>query len=80
LKDLRERVDRLLPQVTGAPIVALSAITGEGMERLLPAVIEAERVWNVRVPTSAVNRFLEEALVAPPAALRSMGVACASAI
>jgi GTP-binding protein len=66
LKDLRERVDRLLPQITGAAIVPLSAITGEGMERLIPAAVEAERVWNIRVSTSAVNRFLEDALERHP--------------
>ena len=65
-KDLRERVDRLLPQVAGAPIVGLSALTGEGMERLMPTVFEAERVWNKRVSTNGVNRFLEDALQRHP--------------
>jgi len=65
-KDLRERVDRHLPQVAGAPIVGISALTGEGMERLMPTVFEAERVWNMRVSTHAVNRFLEGALEQHP--------------
>jgi GTP-binding protein len=65
-KDLRERVDRLLPQIAGAPIVGVSALTGEGMERLMPAVFEAERIWNLRVSTHAVNRFLEDALARHP--------------
>jgi GTP-binding protein len=65
-KDLRERVDRLLPQIAGAPIVGVSALTGEGMERLMPAVFEAERIWNRRVSTHAVNRFLEDALARHP--------------
>ena len=69
LKELREKTDRLLPQIAGAQIIGLSALTGEGMERLMPAVIEADRVWNIRVPTAGLNRFLEEALSrhAPPA-------------
>jgi GTP-binding protein len=66
MRDLRERVDRLLPQVAGAPIVGVSALTGEGMERLMPAVLEAERVWNMRISTGALNRFLEEALSRHP--------------
>jgi GTP-binding protein len=75
LKDLRERVDRLLPQVAGAPIVALSAATGEGLERLMPAVIEAERIWNIRVPTAVLNRFLEAALSRhPPPAIHGRRV------
>jgi len=75
MKELRERVDRLLPQVTGTPIVPLSALTGEGMERLMPAVMEAERVWNKRVPTAALNRFLEDALSRhPPPAIHGRRV------
>jgi GTPase len=65
----REKLDRLLPQIAGAPLIATSAITGEGLERLLPAVFAADRAWNTRVPTAMLNRFLEEALArhAPPA-------------
>jgi GTP-binding protein len=74
-KVLRERVDRLLPQIAGAPIVGLSALTGEGMERLIPAVLEAERIWNTRVSTHKVNRFLEGALAQhPPPAIHGRRV------
>jgi GTP-binding protein len=68
-KELREKVDRLLPQIAGAQIIGLSALTGEGIERLMPAVVEADRIWNIRVPTAGLNRFLEHALSrhAPPA-------------
>jgi GTP-binding protein len=66
MKELRERADRLLPQVAGAAIVAISAVTGEGMERLMPAVIEADRLWNTRMSTSELNRFLETALERNP--------------
>ena len=68
-KGLREKTDRLLPQIAGAQIIGLSALTGEGIERLMPAVVEADRTWNIRVPTAGLNRFLEEALSrhAPPA-------------
>jgi GTP-binding protein len=70
-KTLREEVDRLLPQVFGAEIVAVSALTGEGMERLIPAVMRADRVWNTRLSTSVLNRFLEDALERhPPPAIR----------
>jgi GTP-binding protein len=74
-KDLRERVDRLLPQIAGAPIVGLSARTGEGMDRLMPAVLDAERIWNMRVSTGALNRFLEGALERhPPPAIKGRRV------
>ncbi|MGZ6006746.1 MAG: ribosome biogenesis GTPase Der [Rhizomicrobium sp.] len=69
IKDMRERLDNSLPQVVGAPLVAISAQTGEGIDRIVPAVLEACAAWNKRVGTSALNRFLENALSrhAPPA-------------
>jgi GTP-binding protein len=57
-----EMRDRLLPQVAGAPLVAVSARTGEGVERLKPAIIAADVAWNRRISTATLNRFLEEAL------------------
>jgi GTP-binding protein len=69
IKDMRERLDNSLPQVVGAPLVAISAQTSEGIERILPAVLEANAAWNKRIGTSTLNRFLENALGqhAPPA-------------
>jgi GTP-binding protein len=32
----------------------------------MPAVMEADRVWNTRVSTSGLNRFLQEALTRHP--------------
>jgi GTP-binding protein len=66
---MREKLDRLLPQVAGAPLVATSARTGEGLARLAPAILEADKAWNTRVSTATLNRFLEAALLrhAPPA-------------
>jgi GTP-binding protein len=66
---LREKLDRLLPQVSGAPLLATSAVTGEGLDRLLPAVLAADRAWNTRIPTATLNKFLETALSrhSPPA-------------
>jgi GTP-binding protein len=64
-----EMRDRLLPQVAGAPLVAVSARTSEGIERLKAAIIAADAAWNRRISTATLNRFLEEALRrhAPPA-------------
>ena len=69
IKDMRDRLDHSLPQVVGAPLVAISAQTGEGIERIVPAVLQADAAWNTRIGTSALNRFLEDALArhAPPA-------------
>ena len=71
LSRLRETVDRLLPQIKGVPVVAISAKTGEGLDRLMTAVVKAYGVWNRRIPTAALNRFLARATAAhPPPALR----------
>ncbi len=68
---LREETDRVLPQIKGVPVVAISARTGEGLDRLMEAVLESYAVWNQRVPTAALNRFLSEAAEThPPPAVR----------
>jgi GTP-binding protein len=66
VSDLRQRLDRLLPQVAGAPLIGISAKTGEGVDRLLPAILEADAAWNRRIPTAQLNRFLEDALQRHP--------------
>jgi GTPase len=69
LRELRERAARLLPQAPGLPIVTLSALTGAGIGRLMPAVTKVYVDWNARVKTSGLNDWLAEALArhAPPA-------------
>ncbi len=63
---LRGEVDHWLPQVKGVPIVAVSGLTGQGLERLMQAVVDIHAVWNRRVTTNALNRWLDTALAAHP--------------
>ncbi len=69
LKELREMCQRLLPQVKGVALVPVSALGGTGLDRLMQAVLEADRLWNVRLPTHALNQWLHGAIEthAPPA-------------
>jgi GTP-binding protein len=69
-RKLREEVDHWLPQVKGTPVVAISALTGEGLDRLMQAVVDIHAVWNRRVETSALNRWLGQVVAShpPPAA------------
>jgi GTPase len=68
---LRDLVDRVLPQIKGAPVVAISARTGDGLDHLMKSVTDAHAVWNRRVPTAALNRFLAQASEThPPPAIR----------
>jgi GTPase len=66
LKELREEAARLLPQVRGAPLVPLSGLAGEGLDRLMQGVVQAHEVWNRRIPTAKLNQWLGEALSANP--------------
>jgi GTP-binding protein len=68
---LRGEADHWLPQVRGVPIVALSGLTGKGLDRLMQAVVDAHAVWNRRAPTNRLNRWLADAIAAhpPPAVL-----------
>jgi GTPase len=66
ISGLRTDADHWLPQVKGAPVVAVSGLTGEGIDRLMTAIQQAYAVWNRRVPTAALNRWFEQAISANP--------------
>jgi len=66
LAELRENFERLLPQLRGAPLVAVSAKTGQGLDRLQSAVMQAWDVWNRRISTARLNRWLEGMVAAHP--------------
>jgi GTP-binding protein len=70
LKELRETLAERLAQVPGVPLVTLSALSGRGLDRLEAEAFKAYERWNRRVPTSALNRWLTEAIErhTPPAA------------
>jgi len=60
VKRMREEADHWLPQIKGAPVVLVSGLTGEGLDRLVRAVSEAHQVWNRRVATNPLNRWLND--------------------
>lgn len=66
LADLRERTTRLLPQVRGLRAVPISAETGRGLDKLMEAVVSTHRVWNRRISTGRLNRWLEGVVAAHP--------------
>ncbi len=61
-RGVSDRLETSLAQMKGIPVVTLSAVTGQGLDKLLPAVRAAHAVWNTRVATGALNRWLEAAL------------------
>jgi GTP-binding protein len=66
IQRLREEADRWLPQVKGVSVVPVSGLTGEGLDRLMQAAVDVHAVWNRRVGTSALNRWLAEVAAAHP--------------
>ena len=66
LAHLKESFERLLPQLRGAPLVTVSAKTGRGLDRLHQAVMRAHEVWNRRVTTAQLNRWLAGMVEAHP--------------
>lgn len=55
---LKERCERLLPQLRGIPMITLSGLKGTNIPRLMEAIFNIERVWNARISTAKLNRWL----------------------
>jgi GTP-binding protein len=70
MKELRRALDDRLAQVPGVAAVPISALAGVGLDALMDAVFRSHEIWNRRVPTPELNRWLKEAVErhAPPAA------------
>ncbi|MBL8847576.1 MAG: ribosome biogenesis GTPase Der [Hyphomicrobium zavarzinii] len=69
LKQLFDKIAIGLAQVPGVAVIPISAASEKGLDKLLRAITNAAEIWNRRVPTPQLNRWLEEALArhAPPA-------------
>jgi GTP-binding protein len=56
---LSDVLEASLAQSRGVPVVPLSALTGRGLDKLMPAVRAAYERWNRRIPTGELNRWFE---------------------
>ena len=61
-RGVNDRLETSLAQMRGIEVVTLSAMTGAGVDKLLPAVRRAHAIWNTRIPTGELNRWFEAAL------------------
>jgi len=59
-KALREKAERLLPQVRGVPVVMFSGLTGKSVDRLLPAIEQVQIDWSAKLKTAELNDWLME--------------------
>ncbi|PWB80378.1 MAG: ribosome biogenesis GTPase Der [Methylocystaceae bacterium] len=66
LSTLREEAERLLPQIKGTEVVPVSGATGYGLVALMRAVVGTHEVWNKRIATARLNRWLTSALEETP--------------
>ncbi len=57
---LEREIETELAQISWAPRVNVSAVTGRHMEKLVPAIETALEGWETRVPTGRLNAFLGE--------------------
>jgi GTP-binding protein len=69
LRELKQTVAESLAQVPNVPLVAISARSESGLNPLMTAIAKTYAIWNQRVSTSQLNRWLAEALSrhSPPA-------------
>lgn len=66
MRIIKDRLEASLPQAWGVPVVYLSAKTGQGINRLLDATLQMYDLWNTRIPTSPLNRWLMATVDAHP--------------
>ncbi len=62
LESLRDKMTDVMPQFKGIPLVPISAINNKNIDKMMQACFEIHKLWNTRIPTSELNRWLEDAL------------------
>ncbi|MEN0000287.1 MAG: ribosome biogenesis GTPase Der [Pseudomonadota bacterium] len=59
LNHLHERTKTLLPQIRGVRAVPISAQSGKGLENLMREIVSTHEIWNRRISTAKLNRWME---------------------
>jgi GTP-binding protein len=66
LAEVHSKLEDVLPEIRGVPVVTLSAKQERGLDKLMKAVFEAVERWSARITTGQLNRWLESALEENP--------------
>ena len=66
LKTITEDAQRVLSNVRGAPIVPVSALAGQGIDRLMETCFKVAETWSTRISTGRLNKWLEKVLESHP--------------
>lgn len=69
MKDIRDKLEDVLPEIRGVPVVTLSAKQERGLDKMMQAVVDTTATWGKRISTGQINRWLEAAIAKfpPPA-------------
>jgi GTP-binding protein len=63
--EVERSIRRQMKFLEWAPIVTISALTGQRVQNILPLVVRANEARNIRIQTSRLNRFFEESIAQP---------------
>ena len=66
IKQIDDRLETSLAQLRGVPVVSLSGLYGRGFDKMMKAANEMYGIWNTRISTGRLNRWLEGMLEAHP--------------
>jgi GTP-binding protein len=66
LKEVQDMLELDMPEIRGVELVQFSALTGRGLDKLMPAVMRAYASWDSRISTARLNRWLDAATQAHP--------------
>lgn len=65
-KEVRQTISdallRTMPRLRGVPVIMMSALTGKGVEQLMPAVQKQYEIWNARIGTAKLNKWLGDVI------------------
>lgn len=62
LDSLRQKMLDVMPQFKGIPLMPISAINNKNIDKMMQACFNIHKLWNTRITTSELNRWLEDAL------------------
>ncbi|MEP3275874.1 MAG: ribosome biogenesis GTPase Der [Stappiaceae bacterium] len=65
-RELREEATRLLNQIKGVTLVPISGLNGFGLDKLLQEIFDAHKIWNMRISTSRLNRWIDGVIAHHP--------------
>ncbi|XP_073000218.1 uncharacterized protein [Typha latifolia] len=62
MKAIPEEIQTVIPQITGIPVLFISALEGKGRVAVMHQVIDTYEKWCSRLPTARINRWLRKVM------------------